>query len=85
MNPNTTELKEELKKTLSNLQRLRDEIRVRVHLAGMDAKDQWNKLEPRILDVEREIDEAAEDVTSATRSALNDVIGKLQHLRDSLH
>ena len=29
---------------LDNLRRMADEIRVRIHLAGMEAKDAWGKL-----------------------------------------
>ncbi len=43
----TSELKSDLNKSLESLQTLRDEIRVRLHLAGMDAKDAWDKLEPK--------------------------------------
>jgi hypothetical protein len=28
--------------------RLADEIRVRLHLAGMEAKDAWKKVEPKV-------------------------------------
>ncbi len=42
----TQELKIELHKSLALLSTLRDEVRVTLHLAGMDAKDKWAKLEP---------------------------------------
>ena len=53
---------------------LRDEIRVRVHLAGMEAKDEWRKLDPYVIEVER----AARIVTEATRAALLDATKKLE-------
>jgi len=48
-----TELKKELEKNLNLLHTLRDEVRVRLHLAGMDLKEQWNKLEPHLEDAEK--------------------------------
>jgi predicted nucleic acid-binding Zn-ribbon protein len=74
-------LKSDLKKSLSELQRLRDEIRVRLHLAGMDLKDQWNKLEPHLADVERK----AADVSEASRTLLDEAVKKLEKFRASLH
>jgi hypothetical protein len=76
----TNELKNELKKSLSTLQTLRDEVRVRLHLANMDLKDQWNKLEPHLADVERK----AEEMTEASRGLLNEAVKKLEKLRASL-
>jgi hypothetical protein len=58
------ELKDEVKKGLEHLRTLRDEVRVRLHLAGMEAKQEWNKLEPHLLDVEQAAREVAEAVES---------------------
>ena len=74
------DVKEELKKGLERLQTLRDEVRVRLHLGGLDAKEEWNKLEPHLLDVER----AAHEATEASRRAVNDAVERLKKLRSSL-
>jgi hypothetical protein len=79
-NRSAAELKDEVKKGLEHLKTLRDEVRVRLHLAGMDAKDEWNKLEPHLLDVEQ----SARDATEASRKAVGDAVEKLKKLRDSL-
>ena len=50
---NTTDLKNEISRDLGKMQTLRDEVRLKLHLAGMDAKDEWNKLEPQLLVAER--------------------------------
>ncbi|WP_437276205.1 hypothetical protein WME90_33845 [Sorangium sp. So ce375] len=76
----TSELKSDLNKSLESLQTLRDEIRVRLHLAGMDAKDAWDKLEPRLLDAEK----LAEDVSEASRNALREIVEKVKEFRSSL-
>jgi hypothetical protein len=74
------ELKAELKKGLEHLQTLRDEIRVRLHLAGMNARAEWDKLEPRVLDVER----AASQASVASKRAVVEAIDALKRLRQSL-
>jgi hypothetical protein len=80
MGDTTNELKMELKKSLSDLQMLRDEVRVRLHLASMELKDQWNKLEPYLADVEQKASEASE----TSRNLLNDAKKRLEKFRASL-
>jgi hypothetical protein len=80
MSQTTEDLKAELTKSVELLRTLRDEVRVSLHLAGMDAKDRWNKLEPRLFEVER----AAREATEASRSAVADAVTQLKKFRDSL-
>jgi hypothetical protein len=80
MSQKTQELKEDIQKTLSTMRALRDEVRVKLHLAGMDAKDEWKKLEPMLADVER----TATDFTQATRTAASEAVKKLSKLLSSL-
>jgi CBS-domain-containing membrane protein len=74
------ELKNELRKGVERLQTLRDEVRVRLHLGSLDVKDQWRKLEPLLGDVERK----AEELTEASRAAVQDAVKRLETLRSSL-
>lgn len=57
---------EELKQ---DLRRIADEIRVNLHLAGMDAKQAWSELEPRLhlfeQKFERVTDRVADEISSA--------------------
>lgn len=80
MSQTTNDLKTELQKSLSLLATLRDEVRVSLHLANMDAKDRWAKLEPHLTQVER----AARDASEASRTAVLDAVASLKSLRDSL-
>lgn len=43
---------------LPDLRRMADEIRVRIHLASLDAKDAWAKLEPRLRELEHKVERA---------------------------
>lgn len=54
-----------------DLHRLADEIRVRIHLAGMDAKDAWQKLEPKLREFERKAE--------ASTGKLGDEVAKWGH------
>jgi hypothetical protein len=80
MSQTTTDLKDELKKGLDHLQTLRDEVRVRLHLAGLEVKDEWNKLEPHLFEVEQ----AAKEVSESSRRAVSEAVVRLKKLRESL-
>lgn len=50
----TDELKERLTEGLKAVRRLRDEARVEVHLAAMEARKQWEVFEPKVAQKLRE-------------------------------
>ncbi|HEY3821014.1 MAG TPA: hypothetical protein VGL81_27810 [Polyangiaceae bacterium] len=76
-----TDLKAELAKSLEQLRALRDEAKVKLHLGGMDAKARWNKLEPRI---EEALGKAANDVSEASRTAVDETVKVLREFSASL-
>lgn len=76
----TNDLKSEVTQGLERLQTLRDEVRVRLHLAGMDVKDRWNELEPHLLDAEH----AAQQFSEASRAKLTQALERLEAFRSSL-
>jgi hypothetical protein len=80
MNHTAVELKKELHKSLDLLRTLRDEVRVNLHLAGMDAKAEWAKLEPHLADVEKR----AGQLGDAARTAVDDAVKRLSSFRASL-
>lgn len=77
---NELDLKSEMKKGVDLLRTLRDEVKVKLHLAGMDAKDQWARLEPELSKVER----AAEQATESSKKMMDDALKRLKSIRDSL-
>lgn len=81
MKDTTKELKAELEKSVGLLRTLRDEMKVKVHLAGMGAKDQWKDLEPRL---QAAVERAAKEVSEASRQAVADATEALKKLRSSL-
>jgi hypothetical protein len=59
---------------MNTLKTLRDEIRVRIHLAGMDAREAFER-------VERDAERA---VGGATRSAIGQLIERLERVKHSI-
>jgi hypothetical protein len=81
MNTPTRDLKVELEKSAALLRKMRDEVRVQLHLGGMEVKQEWNKLEPRL---ESALDRAAKDVSEASRTAIVELTDAVRRLRKSL-
>jgi ElaB/YqjD/DUF883 family membrane-anchored ribosome-binding protein len=73
-------MKKQVEDALTELEKLADEIRVRLHLAGMEAKDSWNKLEPRLADARTHAREAKE----ASKSAIQETIAAFRAFLGSL-
>lgn len=79
------QIKDELQKTLADLRTLRDEIKVKIHLAGMDVKDTWSKkLEPRVRELEQRANSAADKTVAELKDTAQDLKARLKKLRDEL-
>lgn len=71
----TSDLKQDIK-------RIADEVRLRLHLAGKDAKDEWDKLQPKIRQFETKAEQATEHLAEELRNFGADLKAQLQKLRD---
>jgi len=76
---------------LEDLKRIRDEIRVKIHLGKAEAKDLWERSEKKIEEVESKIksisDQAEQplnDVRDATKLLLDEIGDGYKRIRDSL-
>jgi hypothetical protein len=83
---NRDEIKHEVDKNIEKLATLRDEVKVRLHLASLDAKKEWDdKLAPRVADMEQ----SAKNITEASRGTMKELIARVEeflvHLRSDLH
>lgn len=83
MRHTTDKLKDEVRETLDTLTTLRDEIRVQVHLAGMDAKQRWDELEQDVERVQRAAMDASEKSLHALRDTLLEFQQTLQASREA--
>ncbi|HEY4012861.1 MAG TPA: hypothetical protein VGM06_05970 [Polyangiaceae bacterium] len=85
MSESTKDLKAELDKTVAHLQALREEARLKVHLAGLEAKERWNKLEPELDKVQDAAKETTEAAKQAATKGLNSIKEFLASVKDSVH
>lgn len=82
---------EELEALGTDIRQSADEVRVQIHLAGMDAKDAWEQLQPRVEEFDRHVVKAARELASEAKAAGSELqeAGKtlraeLQKLRDRI-
>jgi hypothetical protein len=75
------DIKSELEKSAKVLRELREEVRVRIHLGGLDVKDEWRRLEPRL---DATLERATRDVTDASRTAITEVTDAVRRLRQAI-
>ena len=73
---------------LADLRTMRDEIKLKAHLAGMDAKQSWSELEPRLEALEREAatftEATATATVEATKEVVHNLVGAFEELRAKL-
>lgn len=76
-----TELEASVEQALADLESLSDQIRVKLHLANMDAASAWNeKLEPRLFEARIHAREAKD----ASKAAIEDAVKAFKEFAASL-
>jgi hypothetical protein len=63
-----------------DLKTLRDEIRLEVHLAGMDLRDEWQRIEKELPSPSR----MAEDLGTAASEGLDRLVAELRRFQTRL-
>jgi hypothetical protein len=69
--------RDDLKQDIEQVKRLRDEIRLKLHLAGMDARDAWHELNA-------EADRISREAGSASRAAVKTLIERMRAFSEEL-
>lgn len=81
MSATSEALQVQIHQRLARLQTLRDEIRVRIHLAGGELKDAWDRLEPQIAGAEMM---ASFEASPAARVLIERVLQKTKRVHETL-
>jgi hypothetical protein len=78
----TDDVKNEISKSLERLATLRDEVKVRLHLAELDAKQEWDeKLEPLISELQSKAGQLGESSREKVQELVSRVEGFYSKLR----
>jgi hypothetical protein len=77
----TQDIQKAVDQALLELETLTDEIRVKLHLAGMDANDMWSaKLEPRLQAARKH----AREAKKASKAAIDDTVAAFKEFASQL-
>jgi len=84
-------MRERLKETLERLEQERDELRVRLHLGKAEARQEWDKLDARIVELRSKLDRAGgeagdvmDDVGEAAKLLGEEIRSGFERLRRML-
>jgi hypothetical protein len=77
------EMKKEAREAMDRIRELRDELRVQIHLGGMDAKQRWEKLEEQFQQTQAAAKNASDASIQALRIALEEFKDALEASRRS--
>ena len=76
-----TTTKSELDRLLQDLQRERDELNLKMHLAKAEAKDEWQQLERKWLEIRPKLDAAGGEAVKAGENVLAGLQLSLEEMR----
>ena len=71
--------------TWDDIRRIADELELKIHLGGMDARDRWQALQPRLAHLESSIAHSGGKVGEAINHELIEVEDALRHLREDIY
>ena len=67
-----------------DIRRIADEVGLKLHLAGMEARDRWRALEPRLAELEKTLAKVGQRASAAVDQELSSIGAALRRLRDDL-
>jgi hypothetical protein len=73
-------MKREMQDWRRELETLRDEIRLQIHLGGAELKERWTTLEPRMEEAEQYVKQISQEGSDALR----DLVRHFRDLRKNL-
>ena len=79
-------MSEEIKKpsTWDEIRRLAEEVKLRIHLAGQEAKDKWDELKPKIAEVKADLEREGSELGAKVNEKLAALGDRLVKLRDDV-
>lgn len=89
--PKEQENKQAISKLMSAIRQDRDELRVQLHLAGQEVKDEWNRLSERFVQLnqqwvplEKAVGETAKGVWDGLQLTGEELLEGFREIRNSL-
>lgn len=73
-----------MSKLWDEINRISDELELKVHLATMDAKDRWQELKPRVAALKEKVDAGATSIGERVSEEMTNVGKLLKELADDI-
>ena len=67
-----------------DIRRIADEVRLKLHLAGMDARDRLRALEPVFAELDKVLVKVGQSASAAIDEELSSIGAAMRRLRDDL-
>lgn len=71
--------------TWDEVRRIADELELKIHLAGMEARDRWHTLQPKLAEIEKSIAAAGKRASETVERELAALGTALRKLRDDVN
>lgn len=84
MTGNRPQYREQIDRGLDELEKLRGEIKLKLHLAEMDAQSTWRRLEPKLDELESTVERQGNAVAEVTANLTEDLLKSFRQLRDRI-
>lgn len=78
----TQKTREDVERLFKDLSAIRDELRVQLHLAGMEVKEKYGKLDEEIFELSQRAKKIGEESAHEVKELLEDAKRRLESLRD---
>ncbi len=80
----TKKVSELARRELEELVQVRDEIRLKIHLAGMEARSTWSDLEKQLEQLEERFGHEGDHVVDTTRQIAGELRTAFRNFKNSL-
>ncbi len=74
------------KDTWDDIRRVVDQVQLELHLASMDARDRWEKIQPRLAELEKSVESGAQKAGQAVSeqfatmgASLRELLADIRH------
>ncbi len=73
----------DLSQPIATLNSAREQVKLSLHLLSLDARQKWDELEAKVLNLENRLGQEAESLSEATASAAIDLSGSVKAFVDT--
>jgi hypothetical protein len=70
--------------TIEDLKKLRDELRVKMRLGEMEAKEWWAQVEPKLIELEQAIERGADKAATSANLFIDEMATAFRRMRDRM-